>query len=117
MRGGTSPNAAGLAFTLIGAFAGLQQSFPETTLRCSTPRLYFSVPCHQKKKQNVSDLGKARRKVQLPSPQEAAAAAEATTGAHAMMSDDDTSADYEDEPDGGGGSKIVSWVQRVYEAG
>ena len=108
---------AGLAFTLIGAFAGLLRSYQETRAVVLHARVYFSVPCHKKKKQNVSDLGKARRKVQLPSPQEAAAAAKATTGAHAMMSDDDTSADYEDEPDGGGGSKIVSWVQRVYEAG
>jgi hypothetical protein len=31
--------------------------------------------------------------------------------------DDDDDDDYEDEPGGGGGSKIMSWVQRVYESG
>ena len=31
--------------------------------------------------------------------------------------DDDDDGDYEDEPGGGGGSKIMPWVQRVYESG
>ena len=58
-----------------------------------------------KKQQNVSKLGKARRKVQLPSPQEAAAAAEATTGAHAMMSDDDDAADDDGASSDSGGTR------------
>ena len=135
---------AGLAFTLIGTFAGLLHSFPAThavVIHAPVALLSAMPP----KRKNVSNLGKRAEKFScLPSPQEDVAAAEATTEAHATMSDYDTAAaddeagsdidgtrsseeededdnykdgdDYEDEPDGGG-SKITSWVQRVYEAG
>ena len=133
---------AGLAFTLIGTFAGLLHSVPAThavVIHAPVALLSAMPP----KRKNVSNLGKRAEKFScLPPPQEDVAAAEATTEAHATMSDYDAAAaddeaggdsdgthssededededgdDNEDEPDGGDGSKITSWFQRVYEAG
>jgi len=131
---------AELTFTLLGVLAGLLRPVPtHAVVLRALVALLSAIPSF--KRRNVSDLGKRAAKFSVATEELAVVG----PGTDAMMSGDEAAAtaaddeagsdsggtrpsedddddyeddeDYEDEPDGGGGgSKIMSWVQRVYES-